>query len=394
MKNLQLSLTFSLIFILKSLIVSAQDLIYTNDGRTLEGRVVEMKSNKFRYKKSENLKEKMFTIKKEDVVLIFNRNGTYLSMANLPKNADDIINDYLGNAEFNDSVFSLDRVITSDNQILVGEFITEVDENIKFRDQQGNVKTIEKGDILAIIYRDGTHKLMLYPSISATGLARVREKINELNDQNAQGAITPMAATTPVEEKKEVVVEPVKPMEISPAIAEKTGIEDLDDVSFKEYEQKALNKVNDLTVYMSKIANKATDFGESGKAIDLAVALFVSEESVVEVSSVKTGNRNKYKVRKYFNNLKLLKYDKISIEWTNINYVSNLKKGDDGNYHGTISYQQEFKGYKDGKVVYSDITEKNVEVILKTYMKNVDGESKLLWDVFLEDIGVEQDRQI
>jgi hypothetical protein len=390
MKNFNTCLVFCTVFLLKNLIVSAQDLIYTNDGRTLEGRVFEMKSNKFRYKKSENLKEKMFSIKKEDVVLVFNRNGTYLSMANLPKNADDIIKDYLGNAEFDDSVFPLDRIITSDNQILVGEFITEVDDTIKFKDQQGVLKTIEKGDILAMIFRDGTHKLMLYPSIAATGLARVREKINELNDQNAQGGIAAMPVST--EEKKEVEV--AKPLAISEPAKDKSGIEDLDDVSFKEYEQKALNKVNDLTVYMSKIANKATDFGESGKAIDLAVMLFVSEESVVEVSSVKTGTRNKYKVRKYFNNLKLLKYDKISIEWTNINYVSNLKKGDDGNYHGTISYQQEFKGYKDGKVVYSDITEKNVEVILKTYMKNVDGESKLLWDVFLEDIGVEQDRQI
>jgi hypothetical protein len=79
----------------------------------------------------------------------------------------------------------------------------------------------------------------------------------------------------------------------------------------------------------------------------------------------------------------------VEIEWTNVQYVSKLRKGPDGNYYGIITFEQTFKGYSgDNQLQYSDVTRKNIEVVLKTYNRNVEGKSVPTWDVFLSEIKV------
>jgi hypothetical protein len=152
------------------------------------------------------------------------------------------------------------------------------------------------------------------------------------------------------------------------------------------YSQKALQKTADLGTYLAIISDRNNSLAEANKAVDLAVNLFIDENAQVEVSS-KEG-RDRYKVRAYLNRLKLLNYDKIEISWTDISYVSDLKKGVDGNYYGIITLQQRFKGYIDNQVVYGDITEKNIEVKVVAYQKETDGVQQQKWDVFLSDVGV------
>ncbi|HWY33380.1 MAG TPA: hypothetical protein VNX68_01960, partial [Nitrosopumilaceae archaeon] len=57
-------------------------------------------------------------------------------------------------------------------------------------------------------------------------------------------------------------------------------------------------------------------------------------------------------------------------------------------FYGVVTFEQEFRGYRDNQLVYSDITRKNTNVILKTYNKNYEGTTKTIWDVLLSDIGV------
>ena len=152
------------------------------------------------------------------------------------------------------------------------------------------------------------------------------------------------------------------------------------------YSQKALQKTADLGTYLAIISDRTNGIEEAGKAVDLAVKLFINEEAEVEVSSRK--GRDRYKVRAYLNRLKLLNYDKIEISWSDISYVSDLKKGVDGNYYGVITLQQRFKGFMDNEVIYSDLTEKNVEVMVVAYHKETGGEKQQKWDVFLSDVGV------
>ena len=72
--------------------------------------------------------------------------------------------------------------------------------------------------------------------------------------------------------------------------------------------------------------------------------------------------------------------------------VRHFRKGPDGNYYGVISIQQKFTGFIDNKPVFADVTTKNIEIVLKTYKKEVDGESLELWDVFLNNVGISESK--
>jgi len=165
-------------------------------------------------------------------------------------------------------------------------------------------------------------------------------------------------------------------------------------IDFEEYSNKALVKVEELGGYLTEIADKSTPFEETNKVIDLACDLFVNkgENSRIEISKVSSKKRDKYLIRAYLNKLKITKYDKVKIEWANIQYVSELRKGADGNYYGVVTFEQTFEGLIENKVVYKDVTKKNVEVVVKAYSKAVDGETKEVWDAFLSDIGVVETR--
>ncbi len=109
---------------------------------------------------------------------------------------------------------------------------------------------------------------------------------------------------------------------------------------------------------------------------------------MIETSSISRNDVRRYKIRTYLSRLKLVQYDKIEIEWTNVQYVSDVKRGVDGNFYGVVSFEQVFRGYRDGKLVYQDITRKNATIVLKTYEKNYEGNVTNVWDVLLSDIGV------
>ena len=169
---------------------------------------------------------------------------------------------------------------------------------------------------------------------------------------------------------------------------------ELDGIDYDLYSKKALKKTEDLGLYIGLITNKTTDMMDKKDAIDLAVQLFINEEAKVEVSSVTNSNeKRQYPIRKYLDRIRLLQYDKVEVKWRNISYVSKLRKGVDGNYYGVITVQQVFRGYKDGMIVYQDVTQKDLEVILTTYEKQVDGVTETKWDVFLSDIGVTETKE-
>jgi hypothetical protein len=159
-------------------------------------------------------------------------------------------------------------------------------------------------------------------------------------------------------------------------------------IDFDEFSDKALQKIEDFTAFISIIASKETFPESANQAIDLALELFVDENVLVEVSTKGYNEVIKRKIRDYLNRLKLLKYDRVEIKWADINYVSNFRKGPDGNYYGSITVKQTFQGYKDNQVVYSDVTQKDVEIVIKGMEKSIQGQKAMVWDVLLSDIGV------
>lgn len=150
----------------------------------------------------------------------------------------------------------------------------------------------------------------------------------------------------------------------------------------------ALEKVKDLSKYISIIGNKETQFSEAQRVMDRAEELF-AEGSEMGVSSLSSEEVNYYKVRTYFERLMALNYDKVKIQWYDIHYVSDLEQQPDGSFVGVITIYQRFEGTsKDGSLTYKDTTKKDITIFVKKKETQIAGRIIEFWDVMLGDIRV------
>jgi hypothetical protein len=119
----------------------------------------------------------------------------------------------------------------------------------------------------------------------------------------------------------------------------------------------ALEKVKDLGKYISIIGNKNTPFSEANRVIDRAMELF-ADGAQMGVSSLSRPEVKYYSIREYFKRLMALNYDRVRIEWFNIEYISDLVRQPDGRYVGVITIYQRFTGENEDGMKYVDMTKK------------------------------------
>lgn len=149
----------------------------------------------------------------------------------------------------------------------------------------------------------------------------------------------------------------------------------------------ALEKVRDLSKYISIIGNKSTPFSEATRVMDRAEELF-SPDSEMGVSSLNRTEVNYYKVRKYFERLMALNYDRVTIEWYNIHYISDLERQPDGRYVGVVTIYQRFEGISEDGLKYKDTTKKDITIYVERKKTQIAGRIVEFWDVLLGDIKV------
>jgi hypothetical protein len=342
-----------------TIFVQAQDVMYFKNETKKVGKITEISKDKVEYQETPDSKAEKAN--KAELVLILFEDGSYLTFPS----------EYKGIQGPQDTKHAEDWLLLKDLRI-VPCVIANADGNPITVSTMGDTAkkdfSVPKDQLLAILFANGNKQLLnTKPAVIAEALRR-RQIMN------------PTLFLGPYE------VKPVakKKKDLGPEL-------DLDAASYEQFKQKSLQKADDLGKYLNLIANKSTESAVANKAVDQAVGLFVSEESTVETTKP-NGEKDQQPIRNYLNKLKLLKYSKVLIEWTDISYVSNLRRGPDGFYYGVISLQQKFSGFIDNKLVYSDVTKKNIEVVLKTYKKEVEGESVELWDVFLNNVGISASR--
>ena len=166
-----------------------------------------------------------------------------------------------------------------------------------------------------------------------------------------------------------------------------------DELSFERkqaIDSLALEKVRDLSKYVKIVGSKETPFSEANRVIDRAEELFMSDAEV-GVSSLSSNQITYYRVLKYFEHLMRLNYDRVEIEWYNIEYVSDLQRQPDGTYVGVITIFQTFRGYDaEGNLVYKDTTKKDITVYVKRKETQIGGRTIGFWDVLLGDMRVKE----
>lgn len=154
----------------------------------------------------------------------------------------------------------------------------------------------------------------------------------------------------------------------------------------------ALEKVKDLSKYISMIGDKKTPFSEANRAVDRAMELFM-EGSQMGVSAVSRKEIKYYPVRKYLQRLMALNYQKVKIDWFNIQYISDLQRQPDGKYVGVITIYQKFEGITKEGMKYVDTTKKDITIYVERKKTQINGREIGYWDVMLGDIRVSETKR-
>ncbi|AWW32609.1 hypothetical protein DN752_22025 [Echinicola strongylocentroti] len=150
----------------------------------------------------------------------------------------------------------------------------------------------------------------------------------------------------------------------------------------------ALEKVKDLSKYISIIGSKDTQFSEANRVMDRAEELF-SPGSEMGVSSLSSQEVAYYPVRRYFERLMALNYDNVTISWYDIHYISDLERQPDGRYVGVVTIYQRFEGTSvETGLNYKDTTKKDITIYVEKKQTQVAGRTIEFWDVMLGDIRV------
>ncbi|HEY4111980.1 hypothetical protein [Puia sp.] len=382
--NCYKSLTAAWVCILFSRLVFAQDKICL-ENEVRQGKVADISLSTVKYTLLDKPDQPLL-LPLHRVLILFNSDGDYLVPSQMdstnPKIRSFLSRFFAPGAHprTTDQVFSLQHTL------LEVKITREDADNIYWGD---NGRFFKK-DIAAIIYADGRSKIFCPMNQAAQILGACQRTPLNLG---IGSDVVANNTGSPAESAPATSTESVKSIENTTgnsqdSLTQKRVATLLGEVSRKEFEEKAEKKTAQFTDYLKILCDKSAGYEALDKAISQAVSLFVNEDAMVEISSNNRNSILRLKIRDYLRKVKQVQYDRIDVKWTHVQYVSDLKPGPDGNLYGTVSFEQEFRGYRDGKLVYSDVTLKHANVVLKTYNKTYEGSNRKIWDVLLSDVGV------
>ena len=84
-----------------------------------------------------------------------------------------------------------------------------------------------------------------------------------------------------------------------------------------------------------------------------------------------------------------LNYDRVTISWYDIHYISDLERQPDGRYVGVVTIDQRFEDTLDDGLKYKDTTKKDITIYVER-KKQKQGRTIEFWDVMLGDIRVSE----
>ncbi len=293
-------------------------------------------------------------------------------------------------------------LIRKDNTVVKGDIIGFMDGYVKIRTVTGE-KNEPDGMVgqmtseLGVVFENPEYarKLMADPAV----VRAINDMAQCPSDQpTAKVALSPAKAKTKFDAAKKKAAldrkaapkpKPEGTVVLNPP-AERGLLEELDFDTFKTI---AMAKVQRLETYIIQLTDGKLALTMRDKVVGQACDLFENAEvNTIQVSSLLPDGqekRNTHKIAEYLRvRLKFFKYDKVKIKWADMNYASDFEEQVDGSWTAVISIQQQFTGYIDGQVTYSDVTNKNVTVTIRPYDKFTEEGYKKFWDVFLGDIGV------
>ena len=384
------------------------DVVYYADGVSSDCFVVKVTDDSLHYRSIDQPDGEVYGESRENIVLIFKQNGDFLLLAE-------------AGAQWKAGAHpAYTHIVTEESQVIAAHDIEEHEDIIYYHDAldslEGSVRTDE---VMVIIEQDGSHRLFTDVNDVAFALGGALAFALPADSAASNEAIAstesmaaPLKAAPPSEDENNLSedasgstsgtggasgeVSSVARTADTPSERSGTATEELElsDADYQEFATKAINKAEYLNNYLSLLCNKTLDIFDKEQAKESALRLFVHDSTLVQVSSVNREEITTYKIDPYLEHLALLDYDKVELLWRNVQYVTKFRLAPDGNYYGTITVEQVFRGLRDGKAIYEDITQKDMEIVLGNFRTEENGITEYAWDVFLSDIGVKETRRL
>lgn len=158
------------------------------------------------------------------------------------------------------------------------------------------------------------------------------------------------------------------------------------------FKEQTMQKVEELQQYIVTLGSKDEPAEKRNLAEKESLKLFYPG-ATMEISSINPDGSVRIISRpmeKYLARLKSLPFTRVVIKYYDIAYVTDFTKGPDGKYYSTATIIQEFTGFTDDNIVYSDVTEKEIEIIIDLVEDKFFNEKR--WKIFLGDIKATETR--
>lgn len=167
----------------------------------------------------------------------------------------------------------------------------------------------------------------------------------------------------------------------------------LSDADIEVFKEQTRQKVDEFTQHIVTIGDKNEPADRRNLAEREALKLFYAG-ATMEISTILADGSIRKVARpmeKYLARLKSLPYTKVEIKFYDIAYVSEFTKGPDGRYYSTATVIQEFTGFSGDNIIYSDVTKKEIEIIIDLVEDPFFNQKS--WKLFLGDIKASETRQ-
>jgi hypothetical protein len=145
-------------------------------------------------------------------------------------------------------------------------------------------------------------------------------------------------------------------------------------------------KVAELEQHIIIISDKEQPVEKRNLAEQEALKLFY-KGALMEVSFINEKGETSVKSRtieNYLYRLKTLPFTKVIINYYDIAYVTDFIKGPDNKYYAVATIFQEFTGFQGDNITYSDITQKEIEIVVEQEEDKFYNEKH--WKIYLGNI--------
>jgi uncharacterized protein with NRDE domain len=160
----------------------------------------------------------------------------------------------------------------------------------------------------------------------------------------------------------------------------------LSDADIELFKEQTKQKVDEFQQYIVTIGSKDEPAEKRNMAEKEALKLFYNGAQMEISLALPDGTVQKVNrpMEKYLARLKSLPYTKVIIRFYDIAYISDFTKGPDGKYYSTATIIQEFTGFNKDNIIYTDVTKKDIEIIIDIVEDKFFNEKR--WKIFLGDI--------